>query len=154
MARQTGTGQPTVLKLLAGTRNSRINHDEPIPEDGIPQCPSPSAEVREVWDYTIAQLLKMRTVTMADRDALNTYCEHVVIYRKAAERVREEGAIYTGERGGMRKHPAVSVMNESANVIKNFGRDFGLTPSARSSIKVADQRPKQTQAAASRLLSG
>jgi P27 family predicted phage terminase small subunit len=151
--RPRGTGAPTALKLLKGERNARLNHDEPIPDDGIPECPTDDPDVKEVWDYTIGQLLQMRTVTMADRDALHTYCEQVVQYRQAAQMVREDGPIVES-RLGPKRHPALSIMRESAAIIKMFGRDFGLTPSARSAIKVSDQRPKQTEAGASRLLSG
>jgi len=152
--RPRGTGTPTALKLLKGERSCRVNSDEPQPEDGIPQCPTKDPEVRAIWDYTVDQLVKMRTITMADRDALHTYCEQVVIYRKAADLVRKQGAII-GVEGRQIKHPGTIVMKEAAAIVKMFGRDFGLSPAARTAIKVSDQqKPKQTGADASRLLSG
>lgn len=151
--RPRGTGAPTALKVLRGGAPSRINHDEPIPEEGIPLCPSQDPDVREVWDYTIRQLVRMRTITLADRDALAAYCTMVVQYRKAAIMVEEDGAIINGPRGPV-KHPAAAIMREAAGLMKQFGRDFGLSPAARSAIKVGDQHPKQAEASASRLLSG
>jgi P27 family predicted phage terminase small subunit len=152
--RPRGTGLPTALKVLKGGHKERINTDEPMPEAGVPACPTNDPDVVEVWDYTVAQLVKMRTITMADRDALYAYCEQVVQYRKAAQMVREDGAIID-TRGGPKKHPATTVMRETAVAIKMFGRDFGLSPAARTAIKVTDQQPaKQTQAGPSRLLSG
>lgn len=152
--RPRGTGTPTALKVLKGGHKERINTDEPMPEAGVPTCPVDDPDVVQVWEYTVAQLVKMRTITMADRDALHTYCEQVVQYRKAAEMVREDGAIINVH-GLPKKHPATTVMRETAAAIKMFGRDFGLTPSARTAIKVTDQQPaKQTQAGPSRLLSG
>src|SRR6187455_1290776 len=59
---------PTTLKMVKGTRTGRVNHDEPQPEPGVPTCPTDDPEVREIWDYTMKQLLTMRTITMADRD--------------------------------------------------------------------------------------
>jgi P27 family predicted phage terminase small subunit len=152
--RPRGTGLPTALKVLKGGHKERINTDEPVPEEGIPVCPTQDPDVVEVWDYTIAQLLAMRTVTLADRDALHAYCEQVVQYRRAAAMVRGDGAIIDSRRGPIR-HPAVTVMRESAALIKTLGRDFGLSPAARTAIKVTDQQPaKQTTAGPSRLLSG
>lgn len=151
--RPRGTGLPTALRVLKGGHKERINTDEPQPDDSIPTCPTEDPEVREVWDYTMVQLIQMRTVTMADRDALYTYCEQVVQYRKAAEIVRQDGAIIDSYRGPV-KHPATAVMKEAAALVKMYGRDFGLTPAARSAIKVSDQRPKATDATAARLLSG
>lgn len=153
MPRTPGSGAPTALKLLKGERNARINHDEPQPDDGVPDCPSDNEDVRAVWDYTVKQLLRMRTITMADRDALHTYCEQVVQYRQAAEMIHRDGPIMDSPTGP-RKHPALTVMRETASMIKTFGRDFGLNPAARTAIKVADQAPKETQAGPSRLLSG
>jgi P27 family predicted phage terminase small subunit len=151
--RPRGSGQPTVLKVLKGGHPERINRDEPIPEEGIPDCPSKNPKVREVWDYTIRQLVRMRTITMADRDTLGVYCDMVVQYQEAADMVREDGAIIQGAHGPIR-HPAVMVMNAAGTMVKNFSRDFGLNPAARSAIKVGDQRPKATESGASRLLSG
>lgn len=151
--RPRGTGTPTALKLLKGERPSRVNRDEPQPDDGIPQCPSRNKAVQEVWDYTIGQLVRMRTITMADRDALHAYCEQVVQYRQAAEMVHRDGPMVMTH-AGMRKHPALAVMRETATMIKTFGRDFGLTPSARSAIRVSDQQPPKTDAGPQRLLSG
>jgi P27 family predicted phage terminase small subunit len=150
--RPRGSGTPTSLKLLKGVAPARINNDEPQPDDGIPDCPSKNKDVREVWDYTVAQLVRMRTITMADRDALHAYCEQVVQYRQAAEMVHRDGPMVMTA-AGVRKHPALAVMRETATMIKAFGRDFGLSPSARSAIRVSDQQPRQTEAGAQRLLS-
>ena len=152
--RPRGTGNPTALKVLQGGHKERINNDEPQPELGIPECPTKDRDVRAIWDYTVGQLVKMRTITMADRDALYSYCEQVVQYRKAAEMIRKEGLIYQSNTGP-KKHPATTVMKEAAAIVKNIGRDFGLNPAARTAIKVSDQQtPKQTSSDASRLLSG
>jgi P27 family predicted phage terminase small subunit len=151
--RPRGTGAPTALKLLKGERTSRVNKDEPQPDDGVPQCPTKNKAVREVWDYTLTQLVRMRTITMADRDALHAYCEQVVQYRAAAEMVERDGAVIAGPNGPV-KHPAMSIMRETGVMIKTFARDFGLTPSARSAIRVSDQQPPKTEAGPSRLLSG
>lgn len=152
MARARGTGTPTALKLLRGEQNSKINHDEPLPEGAIPDCPTKNAEVRAVWDYTVTQLARMRVLTMADRDALHTYCEQVVNYRAAAEMIHRDGVIINSHRGPIR-HPAFAVLRDSGAMIKMMARDFGLTPSARTAIRVADQRPATQERPASRLLS-
>jgi len=151
MSRERGSGMPTELKLIAGTRKGRINRDEPQPESGVPICPSRDPEVREVWDYTIDQLLKMRTVTMADRDTLHAYCEQVLVHRRALQVVAEEGAIVEGPHG-MKQHPALGIVQTSATLMRSLGGLFGLTPSARSAIKVSDQQVTKPQGAA-RLLS-
>jgi len=151
-----GTGLPTALKMLKGGHPERINHDEPKPDDGLPDCPTDNPEVREVWDYTITQLRQMKTVTMADRDILHAYCEQVVQYRKAAQMLHDDGLIIEGPRGPV-KHPATVLLRDSASLMRGFAASFGLTPQGRSAIRVGDQRATpatQAQAPAARLLSG
>lgn len=143
---------PTALKLVAGARPDRINDDEPQPGEGVPDCPSRHPEVRRVWDYTVSQLTTMRVLTMADRDALGAYCEAVVQHRVASEILAKEGLIVEGSHGGLVSHPAQKIQREAASMIRAFSTEFGLTPSARSRIKVGDTQPKQEHGA-QRLLS-
>lgn len=145
--------RPTALKLLHGERADRINHDEPQPGEGVPDCPSGNPLVRDVWDYTIGQLKTMRTITMADRDALAAYCEAVVQHRVCAALLAKDGLVIGGSHGGLVRHPAAAIQRECAALIRGFGADFGLSPAARSRVKVADQQPAKEQGA-SRLLSG
>lgn len=143
---------PTALKLVDGTRKSRINQDEPVPEDGVPACPSKNPQVREVWDYTVAQLQSMRVITLAERDVLLAYCMAVVVHHTASQILDEEGVLMSGAHG-LTAHPAIRVAREAAAQIRAFAGEFGLTPAARTRIKVADQQPSKTQGAG-RLLSG
>lgn len=133
-------GRPTNLKVLAGERSSRINDDEPVPEDGIPECPSGDPKVRAVWDYTVRQLKAMRVLTMADRDSLHVYCQAVVMHDEAAEQLRAEGMFLNTPKGPMR-NAATMVMKECAQTIRQMAHSFGMTPQARSAIKVGDQKP-------------
>lgn len=152
--RPRGSGRPSALKLLQGVPTSQLNHDEPNPEPGIPSCPSTDPDVINVWDYTIKQLKVMRTITMADRDALLTYCEAVVLQNRANAVLRKEGIMAWTASGSPCKHPAAGLVAQAAQVIKTFGREFGLTPASRTTIRVGDQTPKTTEKTAARLLSG
>lgn len=144
--------KPTPLKLLAGTQKSRINTDEPKPDADVPECPSKQRDVRAIWDYTIAQLQVMGIVTMVDRDALHAYCEAVVAFREACDIIQREGPIIEGSHGGLVRHPACAMKKENAMLMKSYAQQFGLTPSARTSIRVGDAKPKEQGAA--RLLTG
>lgn len=143
---------PTALKLLKG--DNRINDDEPQPAAGIPTCPSRSKAVREVWDYTIAQLAHMRTITMADRDALHAYCQAVVLFEQATQLLEDEGLVVPTTLGRGLPHPAQKIQREAGQQLRMYACEFGLTPSARTRIKVGDQAPRHQEQGASRLLSG
>lgn len=151
MARQN---PPTALRVLRGGHPERINRDEPMPDDGIPECPSKNPEIVEVWQYTIRQLSRMRIVTMADRDALYVYCTQVIQFRRAQKMIEEDGLLIRSPHRGMIRHPAQATLREASAAIKMFATVFGLTPGARSAIKVADQKVPAKEAGAQRLLSG
>ncbi|WP_279627667.1 hypothetical protein [Amycolatopsis tolypomycina] len=42
-----------------------------------------SAEVREIWEYTVRELEHMGTVYACDPDPLCCYCEAVISHRRA-----------------------------------------------------------------------
>ncbi|MET1006587.1 MAG: phage terminase small subunit P27 family [Propionibacteriaceae bacterium] len=143
---------PTNLKLVKGSPKSQINDDEPIPEEGIPTCPVRDVLVREVWDYTVEQLRKMRVITLADRDVLLAYCQAVIMHRRASEVLDRTGYLIEAE-AGIFPHPAMRMQREAAMLMKQFASEFGLTPAARTRIKVGAQTMEEPKTAA-RLLSG
>lgn len=144
---------PTGLRLVRGDRKDRVNTDEPQPREGLPQCPIDAApDVHEIWDYTIEQLEHMRIVTLADRDALYAYCEAVALHRLTSQQIAREGFLIEGLHGGAVKHPAAQIQRDAATMMRAFAQEFGLTPSARSTIKMHVNDSGQEKGAA-RLLS-
>lgn len=137
MGKRGPAPKPTVLKLIDGTRGSRVNHDEPLPTDAPPEAPATLSDAaREVWDYTLAELEAMRLAKAADRDALACYCEAVVNHRKASAVLAQSTILIKGIHGGLVRNPALAVQRDSATLIRAFAQEFGLTPSARSGIAV------------------
>lgn len=129
--------KPRALKLLHGDRKDRINDNEPIPRDVLPVCPDEaSPEAREIWDYTLNELVAMRTAAAVDRDALYAYCCAVVTHRAAVKLVDQTGLLMKGAKGVPVKNPAVGMARDAANNIRVFAHEFGLTPSARTRIEV------------------
>lgn len=140
--------KPTNLRLLHGDRSDRINHDEPMPEQGPPECPpDASAEVREVWDYALDQLIVMGVATKADRDALRCFCEAVVTHRKASVLLANSPLLIKGHRNVLTRNPLLVVQRDAAAVIRAYAHEFGFTPSARSEIrKGGSERDEQPAA--------
>lgn len=129
--------KPTKLRLLHGDQPCRINKDEPQPADGSPVCPPEIApDVRAVWDYTLGHLDAMGMASGADRDALICYCEAVVAHRKASALLARSPVLIQGHRGVLVRNPAVAMQRDASNVIRAFAHEFGLTPSARSEIRM------------------
>lgn len=137
MGRRGPAPRPTALKLIEGERESRINREEPLAREEPPEAPEELApEVREVWDYTLAELTVMGLAKAADRDALVCFCEAVVNHRKASALLARSPVLVKGLHGNLVRNPALAVQRDSAQLIRAFAQEFGLTPSARSGIAV------------------
>jgi P27 family predicted phage terminase small subunit len=137
MGKRGPAPKPTALRLLHGDRPARTNQDEPRPGVGPPECPDGvTSEVREVWDYTLNQLMIMGIATPADRDALLCYCEAVVSHRRASAILAKSPVLVPGvARGTVVRNPALQIQRDAALTVRVFAGQFGLTPSARSEIR-------------------
>jgi P27 family predicted phage terminase small subunit len=137
MGRRGPPPKPAKLRLVEGARPDRVNQHEPVPSTDLPVCPEDvSDEVREVWDYTVAELAQMGLASSADRDALQCFCEAVVAHRKASVLLARSDVLIKGMHGTPVRNPALQVQRDAAQVIRAFAQEFGLTPSARARIEV------------------
>jgi P27 family predicted phage terminase small subunit len=136
MGKRGPAPKPTQLRLLHGDRKSRINLDEPMPRDVLPEPPEGMApDVRDIWDYTLRELQHMKIATAADRDSLVAYCEAVVTHRKSSAILAKSPVLVKGLHGGMVRNPALQIQRDAAYTIRVLGGEFGLTPSSRSRIR-------------------
>src|SRR4051794_1038055 len=119
--------KPTQLRVLHGDRKDRINTNEPVAADGAPECPDGVSDaVRDVWDYTLAQLGAMGVATPADRDSLLCYCEAVVTHRQAsAILARSNILIRRADSDTLMRNPALVVQRDAALLIAKFAQHFG-----------------------------
>lgn len=153
MGKRGPAPKPTNVRLLHGDRKDRINTAEPVAPEGLPSCPVDTPAVRAVWDYTVDVLSRMSLATPADRDALLAFCEAVVMHRRASQKLAAEEIVVPGLHGGMVRNPLVQIQRDQAMLIRVLGQQFGLTPSARSSIVVGGGAA-DGGAGAGRLLTG
>ena len=137
MGRPGPAPTPTHLKLVRGVRKDRINAAEPKAKRKAPPMPKwLSADGKKVWRRTVKQLSDMGVLYECDGDSLAAYCEAVVRHQQACELVAQTGILIKGRRDGVVKNPAVQVARDAEATIKSFAQEFGLTPSARTRIKV------------------
>lgn len=135
---------PAKLRLLRGeNRPSHVNLREPIARDIPPEPPEMADDVREIWDYTLAELIAMKIVASADRDTLRCYCEAVVAHRKASAILAKTSVLVRGLHGTMVRNPALQIQRDAAHTVRGFAQEFGLTPSGRTRI-VAEGRPDES----------
>lgn len=141
MGKRGPAPKPRALRLLHGDRADRINDYEPVPA-AEPLLPPEGItdEVRAVWDFTVRHLEIMGTAAPSDRDALRAYCEAVVAHAKACEILAKTAVLIKGIHGNLVRNPALQIQRDSARTMLRFAQEFGLTPSARTSIEVGTER--------------
>ena len=144
---------PTALRLLKGDRADRINTAEPQPsEDAIEPPDYLDAEQLAVWERLAPDLIRQGVLSPWDVDAFAAFCVAVVLHRRAVEYVNRTSVLLKGRHDAdpVVKHPAMQVIRDQAAVIRGFGQEFGLTPSARSQLTSPVQ---QREHSSDRLLS-
>ena len=134
--------KPKALKILDGTRADRINDTEPIAPEGVPTPPDHLDEIAvKEWERIAPILHKMKVLTIADGAALAIYCMTYSEWVQAQAKIKKQGmAIATGL-GGLKINPHLTVAIQARATLIKILSEFGCTPSSRSRVTVADDKP-------------
>jgi P27 family predicted phage terminase small subunit len=136
--------KPTYLKVLDGNPGKRpLNDREPVPTQGVPPRPEwLDEEARTEWERIVPELAAMGLMARADRAALAAYCTAWSRWVAAEAQVRKYGTIVKSpEKGFPMKSPYLCVADQALETMRKLMVEFGLTPSSRSRIRVADGAP-------------
>jgi P27 family predicted phage terminase small subunit len=153
MGRRGPAPRPTALKLMRGERADRLNAFEPTPSAKPPRCPrSLSPEARLVWRRLAPDIQRAGVLTAWDVDMFACFCNLVVIVDRA--RLLLEAGLIVARRGpgpptaqpepdltarrgqGVTTNPAWRIYRDGIEQLRSLAQEFGLTPSARSRIRV------------------
>ena len=131
---------PTQLKLVKGTaRPHRINKAEPNPVVVAPEPPDHLEEAARVKFSEMAQMLARHGVmTELDASALARY---VVIWRRwleAEAEVKRRGPVVKTSNDNIIQNPFLAVANKCLAQMAQIESEFGLTPSSRSRLRMAE----------------
>jgi P27 family predicted phage terminase small subunit len=104
---------------------------------GVPDAPKAlSDEAAKEWNRVVKLLAAAGLVAKLDRSALALYCQAWSDYWAAKEIIENEGWSAVGSTGNVIEHPAARCMRAAWDQCMRAAREFGLTPAARSSIKL------------------
>ena len=131
--------QPTALRRAAGNPGKRArNHDEPVPPPGIPNCPRHlSATANTEWRRLVRSLYDMGVVTTVYRAALAAYCQVWGRWVEVEERLKKTPLLLKTPSGYIQQSPWLAVANRPMELIGKFMAELGITPAARSRIRVS-----------------
>lgn len=140
---------PTHLRLVSGKIGKRpLNLQEPKAPQGRPSCPAHASDkARETWGYVCGILEDMGVLSVIDAVAIEMLCEAYADFVAASKALRDFGSDFyetATESGSImyRAHPALAKKQDADRRIRGWLAEFGLTPSARSRIKLGSDGDK------------
>ena len=135
-----------------------MNNDEPQPpSDGI-SMPLHLGEIAAVrWRELLPMLQSVKVMTTADVESLARYCDTYEWWLATRAKLKQEGDTYPilndkGEIKYIAQRPEVAIAHKLAVQLRQLEQDFGLNPSARSSLNV--ENPKDNTDEEDRLMFG
>jgi P27 family predicted phage terminase small subunit len=132
---------PTHIKLVKGTaRPHRLNSDEPKPPLVVPEPPSHLDEREKAKFTSTAEMLVRRGVmTALDAGALARYAVAWCRWVDAEAEVKKRGLVVKTNADFVIQNPFLAVANRCMNQMAQIESEFGLTPSARTRIRMEEQ---------------
>lgn len=134
--------KPTALKLIDGNPGKKpLNKEEPHSSNIYPDKPHNLSPIAfRFWDNLVETLADMNVLQSADRTSMIGLCEAWADSEELRDAVRSEGRVYTTvtQSGDtmIRPNPKVAMYVQAQLMVKAYLIEFGLTPAARSRVKV------------------
>ncbi len=130
--------KPTALRKLEGNPGKRaLPKNEPQPEIGVAECPAwLSADAQAEWQRVAPELARLGILALIDAMTLAAYCEAFSRWKQAVEMMGKDGIVFVTVAGYVAQHPAVGIANKAMAEMLKFGRELGLTPSARGRMSI------------------
>lgn len=132
---------PPATRAATGRHPGTDSGDRPInygPDMGIPDALEKpdylSGDASALWDLLITELKGSGVLRSVDATALAACCETYSMWREALSLRRLHGITRQNRLGEEVRAPWVAVEADSAKRLQSWLREFGLTPSAVSSL--------------------
>ncbi|WP_170123458.1 phage terminase small subunit P27 family [Plasticicumulans acidivorans] len=129
--------------MLQGNR-SKLSasqlRDAVCPRTEIPSCPQElTADAKKEWKRITSELFEQGLVTKLDRSMLAIYCQAYADWLLARRKLSENNERYveTTPSGYRQQGVWLQVANRAAEQLRQFGVEFGLSPSARRNVRSA-----------------
>lgn len=135
---------PTPILKLHGSRRANTREStEPAFETGSGKYPHwLNTDGRKEWTRLVEILDRAGVLTEADRNALARYCKLWMEWRKCQQFIDRNGTTYMPKddcgkpKGKLMKFPQVDYSLKLSTQLLRLEQEFGLTPAARSNVRV------------------
>lgn len=142
MGKRGPKSKPTNLKVLEGMRKDRINTEEPRPKPVSPKCPSfLPPEAKRIWKKLAAPLEQLGLLTEIDGATLAAFCAAYARWEVAEKMLKDKDGghqeVIETTNGNKVQNPYVGIAHTAMKIMLQYGRELGLSPSARSSLSIS-----------------
>jgi|688.fasta_scaffold313129_1 P27 family predicted phage terminase small subunit len=141
---------PSSIKILRGDPGKRgVNHLEPVPPPADMTPPlGLEGLALEKWNEMTALFSAMGVFTQADRHTLQRYCLMWEQWFGFEKHCRENGSTQLTQTGYSQVTAEATLARALRKELLEIERQFGMTPAARSSMKVSGAPATQNPLAA------
>lgn len=140
MSKKGRKPKPTALKKAQGNPGRRpLPENEPQPNelDSMPRAPSfLNVEGRKFWKKVGSELIDCGLLTKIDLPAFGMLCHAYQNCLEIHGKLEESGLIYSTPSGIERPHPLWKIAKDEGRNLLNLAKEFGLTPSSRTGLKI------------------
>lgn len=135
------------LKMLEGVRDDRVNHDEPIPGEGIIVPPvGLSVGAQMIWNRLAPDLVEKRVLTSWDADEFANGCRIQALLNEALTLAERSPIVSAGSNDNLVMNPAIRAVTSLEAALRSIWSRFGLTPGDRAQLKVSDDNGSKQNA--------
>ena len=105
-----------------------------------------SATGKEKYQLLVQQLDAIPGLLAdVDMDQLALYADAFAEFVDACALIQRDGMVCVSEKGGRYVHPAINIKSAAAKRMQQIGACFGMSPTTRDKIGMAETADKETQ---------
>ena len=137
-------------KIMGGSR-IRSDRDEDAQvanaavDLGLPPCPIwLNAKAKKHWDMLGPKLVQAGLLAVVDGDVFGLHCDNMAVYETVMEKLVDIDSWVSKTPNGFEVQAAwLQIRNKVQEQIIRTAREFGLTPAARSNVKINKQQQQE-----------
>ncbi|HAV4225457.1 MULTISPECIES: phage terminase small subunit P27 family [Acinetobacter calcoaceticus/baumannii complex] len=139
--------KPLQEKILSGAR-IRNDRDEDAQvanaavDLGMPPCPSwVKGAAKKHWEVLGPKLVQAGLLSVVDGDVFGLHCDNIAAYEQVCEKLTKfDDWIAKTPNDFVIQSAWLQIRNKLQELIIKTAREFGLTPAARSNVKINKQQ--------------
>ena len=132
--------KPRIVRLLEGNPGKRRLPPDIRPTGRAEMPAQLVGEAAAEWARVVPGLAALGLATDLDRAALTAYCVSWARWMESEAALATEGRVTRGVEGSLVASPWVAIAREDRKSLREFAVEFGMTPAARTRVKVDETR--------------